>query len=116
MWDTDGEIKSKELRACLFNYMKGNSAPGIDGFTVSWLRVFWEDMEDLTTKALNRCYENGKLTDTMNMAVIKLLRKGSKDPTYSISYRPISLLSIHYKLASCAITQRLKPLMSTLIR
>ena len=95
--------------------MKGNSAPGIDGFTVSWLRVFWDDMEALTTKAINDCYKKGELTETMNTAVIKLLRKGTKDPTYSNSYRPISLLSIHYKLASCAITQRLKPLMTTLI-
>ena len=115
MVGTDGIIKSEELKACLFNKMKGNSAPGIDGFTVSWLRVFWDDMEDLTTKAINKCYEKGKLTETMNTAVINLLRKGSKDPTYSNSYRPISLLSIHYKLASCAITQRLKPLMTSLI-
>ena len=115
MQKTGGEITSAELRACLFNKMKGNSAPGIDGFTVSWLRVFWEDMEALTTKAINDCYTKGELTETMNTAVIKLLRKGAKDPTYSNSYRPISLLSIHYKLASCAITQRLKPLMKTLI-
>ena len=115
MIDTDDPIKSSELEDCLFTKMKGNSAPGIDGFTVSWLRVFWADMKTLTAKAINKCYEKGKLTDTMNTAVVKLLRKGSKDPTYSNSYRPISLLSIHYKLASCVITQRLKPIMQVLI-
>ena len=38
-----------------------------------------------------------------------LLRKGQKDPTQTGNYRQISLLSIHYKLASCYITQRLRP-------
>ena len=39
---------------------------------------------------------------------IRLLRKGQKDPTLNGNYRPISLLSIHYKLAQCCITQRLQ--------
>ena len=38
-----------------------------------------------------------------------MLRKGEKDPMLSGNYRPISLLSIFYKLASCCITQRIKP-------
>ena len=37
----EGEISEEELKHCLFNKMKGSSAPGIDGFTASWLRQFW---------------------------------------------------------------------------
>ena len=44
-----------------------------------------------------------------------LLSKGQKDPTLTGNYRPISLLSIHYKLASCRITQRLRQLVSKVI-
>ena len=36
----EGKISEEELKHCLFNKMKGGSAPGIDGFTVSWLRQF----------------------------------------------------------------------------
>ena len=111
----EGKIEEHELTECLFKKMKGGSAPGIDGLTVSWLRAFWPEMRKLTAQAINTCYESGTLTNTMNTAVVKLLRKGDKDPTKTNNYRPISLLSIHYKLASCTITQRIKPVMTRLI-
>ena len=37
------------------------------------------------------------------------VRKGKKDPTLTGNYRPISLLSVFYQLASCCITARIKP-------
>ena len=111
----EGEIREEELKYCLFNKMKGGSAPGIDGFTVSWLRQFWFELGPLTTMAINECYREGELSSTLKTAIVKLLRKGTKDPTLTTNYRPISLLSIHYKLASCAITQRIKPHMANLI-
>ena len=113
--DLEGEISEEELKYCLFHKMKGGSAPGIDGFTVSWLRQFWFELGALTTQAINECYINGELSTTLKTAIVKLLRKGTKDPTLTTNYRPISLLSIHYKLASCAITQRIKPHMAGLI-
>ena len=38
-----------------------------------------------------------------------MLRKGDKNPLEINSYRPISLMSVFYKLASCCITIRIKP-------
>ena len=38
-----------------------------------------------------------------------------KDPTLSGNYHPISLLSIFYKLAGCAITQRIKPTVESIV-
>ena len=70
-------------------------------------------MKDLTREALNSL-SNG-LTKTLRLAIIKILRKGSKDPTEATSYRPISLLSIFYKLASCVLTRRIKPVVEKLI-
>ena len=110
----EGLLTVEELTKCLFNVMKGASSPGCDGFTVNYLRVFWEDMKHLTTDALNSSFGN-TLTTTLRKAVVKLLRKGTKDPTLPGNYRPISLLSIFYKLASCAITQRIKPAVASII-
>ena len=95
--------------------MKGSSAPGIDGFTVNWLRKFWSSLKLITFNAINECYRDGSLTSSLKTGIIRLLRKGQKDPTLTGNYRPISLLSIHYKLASCCITQRLRPLVSRVI-
>ena len=110
----EGMLTEEELTHCLFNIMKGSSSPGLDGFTVNHLRVFWEDLKTLTTNALNASFGN-TLTGTLRKAVVKLLRKGTKDPTIAGNYRPISLLSIFYKLASCAITQRIKPAVEAII-
>ena len=37
----EGEISEEEHKHCL---MKGGSAPGIDGFKVSWLQQFWFEL------------------------------------------------------------------------
>ena len=79
----EGEIREEELKHCLFNKMKGGSAPGIDGFTVSWLRQFWFELGPLTTMAINECYREGELSSTLKTAIVKLLRKGT-------NYHPIS--------------------------
>ena len=110
----EGPLTIEELTTALFKHMKGSSSPGIDGFTVNHLRSLWHDLGHLTKDALNSSFGN-KMTHTLRSAVIKLLRKGTKDPTLIGNYRPISLLSIFYKLASCAITQRIKPAVNKLI-
>jgi hypothetical protein len=111
----EGKLTKVELKDALFNKMHGNSAPGLDGFTVNWLRTFWQDLVEITLNALNECFTNNGLTGLLKTANVRLLRKGVKDPTIAGNYRPISLLSIHYKLASCAITQRIKPAVNRVV-
>ena len=52
----EGMLSTKELTHCLFNVMNGASSPGLDGFTVNHLRVFWDDLKTLTTNALNSSF------------------------------------------------------------
>ena len=111
----EGEISKKEMREQLFNHMKPNSAPGIDGFTVAWIRMFWSNLEDICYKTINECYLNNKLTCTLRVAIMKLLRKGDKDPMEAGNYRPISLLSAFYKIASGVITRRLEKVMEKVV-
>ena len=111
----EGKLTKPELKDALFNKMHGNSAPGLDGFTVNWLRTFWQELGEITRNALNDCFDNNGLTGLLKTAIVRLLRKGVKDPTIAGNYRPISLLSIHYKLASCAITQRIKPAVNKVV-
>ena len=89
----EGLLIMEELITALFKHMKGSSSPGIDGFTVNHLRTLWHDLGHLTKDALNYSFGN-KLTKTLQVAVMKLLREGTKDPTLIGNYRPISLLSI----------------------
>ena len=88
------EITLTELNHALFKKMKGNSAPGIDGFTINWLRKFLDSLKLVTFNAINECYRDGSLTSPLKTGITRLLRKGQKDPTLTGNYRPISLLSI----------------------
>jgi hypothetical protein len=42
-----------EVQDALFNHMNGNSSPGMNGFTVNYLRAFWPSLKYLTLDALN---------------------------------------------------------------
>ena len=88
--------------------MKPNSAPGIDGFIVKFLRTFWQYLAPLITKEINYMKVKGKLSINLRTAIMQLLQKGNKDPTNPNNFRMISRLSVIYKLASCAISNRLK--------
>ena len=72
-------FEEKELEDALFKHMNGSSSPGPDGFTVNWLRVFWPNLKQQTQITLNSSFGKG-LTKTVCTAIIKILRKGDKDP------------------------------------
>ena len=110
----EGDLTLNELTEALFKHMNPLSSPGIDGFTVAYLRVFWNSMKYVVRDTLNSIQTEG-LSQTLRSAIIKLLRKGDKNPLEIGNYRPISLLSIFYKLASCCITRRIKPAVESLI-
>ena len=111
----EGLMSETELTDTLTKFMKGASAPGVDGFTVNWLQEFWPDLRKLVTNALNEMYGEELLSSMCREAIIRLLRKGDKNPLLPGNYRPISLLSIFYKLASATITRRIKPVLSRLV-
>ena len=82
--------------------------PGIDGFTVNFIHEFWPPLGHLVKDAVNESKFKGELTSTMIFAIFTLLLKGERDPTLAANFRPISLLSVIYKLVSCVIKNRLK--------
>ena len=104
----EGDLTLDELTEALFIHMNPSSSPGIDGFTVAYLRVFWNSMKYVVRDTLNNI-QTEELSQTLRPTIIKLLRKGDKNPHEIGNYHPISLLSIFYKLASCCITRRIKP-------
>ena len=72
-------------------------------------------MADLCVAAVNDCLDKQKLTSLLGTAIMKILRKGEKDPLEAGNYRPISLLSVFYKMASGAITRRLQTVIEGVI-
>ena len=106
-----GLLTVTEVSEALKN-LKNNKTPGIDGLSAE---VFWLDLKHLVTRALNMCYKKGALSTSLRESIITCLPKGDKDRTLLKHWRPISLLSVTYKLASTAIAARIKPFLNEII-
>ena len=93
--------------------MKKNKTAGIDGIPAE----FWQKF-DFLDEWLQRVYTEiltrKRMTDTMRMAVVKLLHK-KNDKKQIANYRPISLLTTDYKLLAKITTERMKDVLNTVI-
>ena len=84
------------------------SASGLDGIGFATLDKFWPLVKNTMLKAFNKMIENKQLKGMMLFSKVRLLRKGSKDPTKLANWRPISLLTATYKLFSGIVNLRLQ--------
>ncbi len=101
----------------LFNALNGlqtAKAPGSDGLPTEFYLAFWEDIGDSLTLVLNERFRLGVLTDSQRESLLRLIHK-KDDKRLPKNWRPISLLNTDYKLASKAITERLKLVMSSVV-
>ena len=99
----EGDLKEEELFESLKN-MKNNKSPGIDGFPVEFL-----------LRALNTSFKKGILPLTLRQCLLTCLPKSGKPREFIKNWRPLSMLSVIYKLASASIANRIKPLLNGLI-
>ena len=88
--------------------MKNNKSPGIDGFPAEFYKVFLGKLKAIILQLLNSGYEIGKMSDTLKQSIIACIPKGNKPRNLLKNWRPISLLSVAYKMNSLAIANRLK--------
>ena len=110
----EGKLTIKELGEAL-KAMKNNKTPGLDGFPAEFLKVFWNQLKFYILRALNHSYEKGIMPISLRHCVISCLPKGDKPRELLKNWRPISLLSVIYKLASAAISNRIKGPLNALI-
>ena len=110
----EGEKESLERNITLDELEKSllsanpNSAPGLDGLNNKALKSFWPFIKFAILKGLNTMIDKGKLTDLLRLGGIRLIPKkgGLEDIS---NWRPISLLSVIYKLLSGVLTKRVEP-------
>ena len=110
----EGEISLDEAT----KYMKqcrSDASPGSSGFTGGFYKFFWRNLKHFIVNSLNYAYETGNLSVTQKLGVIILLPKPEKDKHYLANWRPISLLNHVYKILSGVLTERLKPVLESII-
>ena len=95
--------------------MKHNKSPGLDGLPVEFYLVFWKDISDMLLNSFNFSLQNGILSSSQRNGVITLIPKKDKDTFYLKNFRPISLLTVDYKLLAKTFANRLQKCLSYLI-
>ena len=110
----DGLLTELECKTAL-KYMKNQKSPGSDGLTVEFYKIFWNDIKHFYIRSINYSYKNGSLTELQKQGVITLLPKPNKDIEKLENWRPISLLNVDYKIATKAIANRIKPIITSIV-
>ena len=95
--------------------MENNKSHGNDGLPAEFYKVFWRDINVLYLNAINFGHKIGKLSISQRRGIIKLIPKKSRILQLLKNWRPITLLNCDYKIATKAIANRLKTVLSTLI-
>lgn len=95
--------------------MSNNRSPGSDGFGAEFFKFFWRNLGHFIVRSLNYGYQIGELSVTQKEGIITCIPKDNKPRQFLKNYRPISLLSCVYKIASGVLAMRLKTTLAKLI-
>ena len=90
-------------------------SPGSSGFTGNFYKFFWRNIKHFVVRSANYSFDIGSLSIQQKLGIITLLPKGLKDKRYLANWRPLNLLNTFYKLVSGVITERIKPVLDTII-
>ena len=91
-----------------------NKSPGPDGFTIEFIKHFWDLFKGDMVEAFNDFAKRPKLPKGFNTTFITLIPK-IHSPTEVKDFRPISLISIVYKILSKMMANRLKVVLPSII-
>ena len=98
----------KELEVAM-SHLKNGKTAGLDGITTELIKHFGERTRSWILDLMNNCVASSSIPKAWRITKVVALLKPGKDPNNKKSYRPISLLSILYKLYERLILARIAP-------
>ncbi|KAL3694669.1 hypothetical protein R1sor_008320 [Riccia sorocarpa] len=105
--------EEEEIKTVVFS-MKSNKAPGGDGLTAEVVRHCWDFVGASCVKMVKAVWVKRRLLKADMQGIIKLIHKGG-DRKLLGNWRPISLMTLTYKIVSKIIANRVKVLLPHLI-
>ena len=94
--------------------MQSGKSTGSDGFPVEFYSRFCGLLGQDLVEILNFSFREGTLSDSQCRGVLRLLYK-KDDPLLLKNWRPISLLNIDYKIATKALSNRLRKVLPLIL-
>lgn len=104
---------NNKLKLQTTNKFPGNKAPGLDGLPAGVLKKCWCWLKECV-EVIQSFWNDGILTLNTLRGVIRLIPKKG-DLTKLNNWRPITLMSLLYKIVSKILANRLKQYMSKLV-
>lgn len=98
----------------MINEIQSGKAPGPDGFNVDFFKAYWETVENDILEVVEDSRRLKKVLKALNASFIALIPKQEKALTPN-GFWPICLCNVVYKIISKVISNRLKPLLPSLI-
>ncbi|KAL3679848.1 hypothetical protein R1sor_022804 [Riccia sorocarpa] len=108
------ELPSEELITKIVMEMPKEKSPCIDGVMVEILRLGWEFMREECFMMVHYVWDKKKLIGKDGKGLIKLIPKNDRRHLLQ-NWRPITLLTITYKIIAKVIATRLKEMLPEII-
>ncbi|GJR51937.1 RNA-directed DNA polymerase, eukaryota, reverse transcriptase zinc-binding domain protein [Tanacetum coccineum] len=83
-----------------------SKAPGPDGFSIAFVKKYWDDIKVDILEYVNIFLDTGLLPHGFNSYFFTLIPKVS-NPIFIKDFRPISLIGVHYKIIAKILANRL---------
>ena len=109
----DTDITEKELLDAVHQLNK-NKSPGINGITAEFYQKFWHLIKDDYLKYINAAKQSSFGTYA-NTSITTIIFKHKGEIYILHNYRPISLINVDLKILTRTLTNRLKPILPTII-
>ncbi|KAL3694987.1 hypothetical protein R1sor_008638 [Riccia sorocarpa] len=116
-WDDNSvleEVPSEELITTIVMEMPKEKSPGIDGVMVEILQIGWEFMREDCFLMVQSFWEKKELVGKDSRGIIKLIPKNDEKHLLK-NWRPITLLTMTYKIVAKIIAVRLKGMLPKII-
>ena len=112
--DAECEFTFEEFAIAL-RQMSSEKTPGIDGLPCEVYKVFFPKIGKTLWNAVLYVHEKGILHRSARRGIITLIPKKQKRPEYLKNWRPLTLLSVDYKIITKMIANRFKEFLKDII-
>ena len=107
-------ITLEELKLSLYG-MKNNKCPSLDGLPKEFYVKFFDTIGPLLLRLYEFCYEIGELNPSARRGLISLLPKKLANSLALLEWRPLTLLSLDFKILSKTLAERMKKVLPSII-
>jgi exonuclease III len=111
---TQGLITYQECLKSLKSLANGKS-PGVDGITTDFYKFFWNDTSNLVVESINYAFVKSEMSQDQRHGIITLSPKKNKLRIFLKNWRPITLLTVDYKLLAKSLAMRLSTILPEFI-